>query len=303
MNKFIIRKNDFLNKDIQSYYSCSYLGYHTKGNPDFINYLNNQFGTADYLIINNAKNELVKILKKDLEEIKACNNTKLSVCVVPRSKADNYYSNNQKIFRETVSEVVRSIDNFEDCTKFIVRHIDTRTTHMNMSGYGGDGDMPYVGITKATCNIHKDVSGKDILLIDDIYTKGVNIDEDAIQALLDCEANSVIFYAIARTALRKKALLKSHLQETLSVLDNVSDLNTVANIRGLSRSTIVKHIQDIVSILGTDPIVHIKPSQSIICAVENAIKKRGRDRLKPIFEELGEKVSYDDIRISLMFIN
>jgi phosphoribosylpyrophosphate synthetase len=70
---------------------------------------------------------------------------------------------------------------------------------MNRSGYGGDGDMPYVGITKATCKISSDVRGKDILLIDDIYTKGVNIDEDAIQALLDNGAKSVIFYAVAKT--------------------------------------------------------------------------------------------------------
>jgi hypothetical protein len=66
-------------------------------------------------------------------------------------------------------------------------------------GYGGDGDMPYVGITKATCKISGDVRGKDILLIDDIYTKGVNIVEDAIQALLDNGPKSVIFYAVAKT--------------------------------------------------------------------------------------------------------
>ena len=41
--------------------------------------------------------------------------------------------------------------------------------------------------------------GKDILLIDDIYTKTVNIDEDAIQALLDNGARSVFFYAIGKT--------------------------------------------------------------------------------------------------------
>jgi predicted amidophosphoribosyltransferase len=41
--------------------------------------------------------------------------------------------------------------------------------------------------------------GKDILLIDDIYTKTVNIDEDAIQALLSKGAKSVSFYAIGFT--------------------------------------------------------------------------------------------------------
>jgi hypoxanthine-guanine phosphoribosyltransferase len=30
--------------------------------------------------------------------------------------------------------------------------------------------MPYPGITKATCTISNEVKGKDILLIDDLYT-------------------------------------------------------------------------------------------------------------------------------------
>ena len=73
---------------------------------------------------------------------------------------------------------------------------------MYKSGYGGDGDLPYQGITAATCTISDNVRGKDILLIDDLYTKTVNIDEDCIQALLDKGANSVTFYAIGKTVSR-----------------------------------------------------------------------------------------------------
>lgn len=80
-----------------------------------------------------------------------------------------------------------------------MRHTNTRTTHLNRNGQGGDGNLPYPGITKDTCSISNQVIGKDILLIDDLYTKGVNIDEDAIQALLDKGANSVIFYSIGKT--------------------------------------------------------------------------------------------------------
>ena len=50
-----------------------------------------------------------------------------------------------------------------------------------------------------TCRISDEVIGKDILLIDDLYTKTVNIDEDVIQALLDSGAKSVFFFAIGRT--------------------------------------------------------------------------------------------------------
>ena len=60
--------------------------------------------------------------------------------------------------------------------------------------------MPYPGITEDTCYIDENnVKGKDIILIDDIYTLGANIDEDGLQALLNSGANKIIFYAIAYT--------------------------------------------------------------------------------------------------------
>ena len=303
LKKFLIRKNSFLDKDIQSYYSRDYIRYKAEGNPDFINHLKNQFNTADKSIIQNAKSELMEVIYEDLPKIREFHNTELSVCVVPRAKAENYYSNNQKVFRRSISEIVGSLDGFEDCTQFIVRQINTRTTHMDMRGHGGDGDMPYTGITKATCNISNNIAGRNILLIDDVYTKGVNIDEDVIQTLLDLGANSVIFYAVGRTTFKKADLLKPRIKETFSALDNESDLKIIAHMMGVSKNTILGHIEEIVSILGSDSVMHIKPPHSTLCAVENAVMKVGRERWKPIFEELKGEVSYDDIRVSLMFIN
>ena len=69
-------------------------------------------------------------------------------------------------------------------------------------GHGGSGELPYIGITKETCSISDDVIGQDILLVDDLYTKTVNIDEDCIQALLDKGARSVTFYSIGKTLSR-----------------------------------------------------------------------------------------------------
>jgi predicted amidophosphoribosyltransferase len=59
--------------------------------------------------------------------------------------------------------------------------------------------LPFPGITRQTCSISNKVKGADILLIDDIYTPTINIDEDAIQALMDAGAKSVTFYAVAKT--------------------------------------------------------------------------------------------------------
>lgn len=201
MNSFTITSNDFLTKTIQAYYHQDYTTFGTEGNPDFINYLKNSFDNTSVKVLENSVKELIGILNEDLPKIKAKHNNMniITVCVVPRAKKDNYYSKNQKLFRRVVSDVVDTLNGFINGTNYIIRHTNTRTTHLDKSGYGGDGDMPYKGIVEDTCNISNEVRGKDILLIDDVYTSGVNIDEDTIQALLDNGANNVLFYAVGKT--------------------------------------------------------------------------------------------------------
>ncbi|MBO4530396.1 MAG: amidophosphoribosyltransferase [Paludibacteraceae bacterium] len=154
-----------------------------------------------------------KMLKSILEEdlniidtlIKKSPNPFMSlvVCVVPRAKKENYYQPNQKLFRNAVRSILSNnyFGNLIDGTDNIIRHTNTMTTHSSKSGNGGDGEPPYCGITKETCNI-TNVQGKNILLIDDVYTKSIGIDEDAIQALYDNGANKVFFYSIGKTIMR-----------------------------------------------------------------------------------------------------
>lgn len=153
----------------------------------------------------NVQQQLSEILRQDLPEIlRQVRKNILTVCVVPRSKAENYYRADQLLFRRVISNVVDQLSNFQNGTNYIVRHTNTRTTHLDRNGEGGDGNLPYPGITKDTCTISGQIYGKDILLIDDLYTKSVNIDEDAIQALLDKGANSVTFYSVGKTVSRNQ---------------------------------------------------------------------------------------------------
>lgn len=193
----------FLKTEIQAFYHSDYTTFGAEGNPDCINQLKNQFGNENVEILKKGINDLIKILEEDLPKItNLYQGLNLTVCVVPRAKADNTYTKNQKLFREVISTVVNKLNGYSNGTIYIIRHTNTRTTHMNRSGYGGDGEMPYPGITKDTCNISDKVIGRDILLIDDLYTKTINIDEDAIQALLDKGAKSVIFYSVGKTVSR-----------------------------------------------------------------------------------------------------
>ena len=198
----------FLNKQILAvYHGFYYAGDQEKRErtgtiENIITTLKNQFGNTCRPTLDQACENLKQILSKDLPEIlEKTGKKELMVCVVPRSKAENTYSSSQLLFKKTIKDCITNLNGFLDGTECIVRYTDTRTTHMDKSGYGGNGDLPYPGITKNTCRI-SNVMGKEILLIDDLYTEGVNIDEDAIQALLENGAQSVIFYSLGKTMKR-----------------------------------------------------------------------------------------------------
>jgi hypothetical protein len=217
MNKFTIYKDIpidsnkniqiYLSQDIDGYYHIDYTGYRNQGNPDYLNDLKNTYGKPEASDakwyqeqesekLKNAVKQLCDVLKKDLDEF----DKHLTVCIVPRAKAEHTYKKNQLLFKRVVKKVINVLG-FKDGLDYIVRHTDTKTTHLgdDTPNYNNDGEEPYPGITKDTCVISSNIKDKDILLIDDIYTNGVNIDEDAIQALLDNGANSVIFYAVGKT--------------------------------------------------------------------------------------------------------
>ena len=206
LKKQIIAHNEYLSQDTIGYYSLDYVGYGMPNNPDFINTLKNQFDKYSRDTLYNPLRALKGYLKRDIRCIfDMMNVPDLTVVGIPRSKAEYEYSEEQQYFRRGIQEAIQELQNefglpLIDGSHFIMRHTNTKTTHLSKSeNVENDGDMPYPGITKATCNISDKVAGKDILLIDDIYTLDVNIDEDAIQALYDMGAKSVRFYAVCKT--------------------------------------------------------------------------------------------------------
>jgi hypothetical protein len=196
----------FISKSIKAYYHTDYHGggmWSTQGSiENMIWTLKNDVSPFPQRL-SFVKKQFRQVLLTDLPQIlQTIGRSNLTICVIPRSKRESYYSADQLFFRQIVSRVIGRLNGFFNGTRYIIRHTDTRTTHLDRNGEGGAGNLPYPGITAATCTISDEVRGKDILLIDDLYTKSVNIDEDAIQALLDKGANSVIFYAVGRTVSR-----------------------------------------------------------------------------------------------------
>lgn len=201
MYEFTIVANEYLGQYIRGFYHTVYVRMRNPGNPDYINTLKNTYNSFPAHILNPAVQELENVLPEDLPQIlQLLQLNTLTICVVPRAKAEANYQANQLLFKSTIRNVVNRLNGFIDGTDYITRHTNTRTTHLpaHTPNYDNDGQRPYPGITTDTCNISNNVNGKDILLIDDLYTRTVNIDEDAIQALLSYGANSVTFYAVGR---------------------------------------------------------------------------------------------------------
>lgn len=219
MEKFIIKADESwlksvnggkalcLQHDVVAFYNFDYHGggnWKREGtNENMICTLKNDRTPYSQHMLEAAVNRLEGILLADLPKILSENAfRRMRVCVVPRAKREEHYMENQRLFRNTIQQALRRLSYFEDGSHDIIRHTDTRTTHSDRSGNGGNGDKPYCGITMATCHISNNVRGKDILLIDDLYTKTIGIDEDAIQALYDSGAKCVFFYAIGKTVKR-----------------------------------------------------------------------------------------------------
>jgi len=212
--KFEISSNKFLIKKTTGYYNRFYLGFKKPNNPDFLNTLKNTFNTENSQSLKSAKKSVYDILIKDIPQIIKANN--LSNCVImclPRAKTTDSYHDTQQMFKNAVSAAASNIQGAIDGTQYIERIVDTFTTHLPESigraavtgkKTKNNGKKPYPGITRDTCQISdKLIKNKNIILIDDIYTVTVNIDEDCIQALYDMGANNVIFYAIGYTNIKK----------------------------------------------------------------------------------------------------
>ncbi len=199
MKKFTIKANKYLSQDIQGYYHDDYIGYQKQGNPDYINHLKNMTKqhdeielVKDFIAVADRFSRDLKIIleNKDL--------TNAIICTIPRSKKDSCYSQSQLMFRKAISSIADS-ENVENGTTAIKRIKDTKTTH-NWRLENNTGDDPYVGITKDTCEICQNkINGRNVVLVDDIYTEGVYVAEDCIQTLLNLGAKSVTLYVLAKT--------------------------------------------------------------------------------------------------------
>ncbi len=203
VNRFRLDQNEYLRQAVFGFYHADFGGVDHPNNPNFLYKLKNDphHNWTDAQL-GLAKRELRQVIHSDFPEIlRSIRSTSFTVCVVPRAKADVSYRPDQLLFRNTVGECASAIPGLQDGSRFISRHTNTRTTHLRkpVQGFINDGSQPYPGIAQDTCHFSEHIRGRRILLVDDIYTRTVNIDEDMVQALFDNGARFVVFYAIGNT--------------------------------------------------------------------------------------------------------
>lgn len=110
-----------------------------------------------------------------------------------------------------------------------------------------------------------------------------------------------------------KPKTKSYL-ETKPFFQRELSIEEIATIRNLKEPTIWNHLQLIIEDDPEFDITYLQPDMDIIESVESALKEidqkndpedrleNGSIRLRAIFEALNEKISYDDIKCSLLFL-
>lgn len=208
LSRHIIESNGYLTKQITAFYDCAYMRSDHESSgfsirvSNAIRTLKNTFNRESDNKLFRAKNYIRAIATTDLKQIIEQERIENPIIVcVPRSKAD--FSDKQLLFRKAISEAANNNNTVAtNGAEYIRRVRNTKTTHLTNTKRGDmsrDGDMPYPGITNDTCRLIGSVSGRNVILVDDIYTKTVNIDEDCCQFLLDNSAKSVTLYTICKT--------------------------------------------------------------------------------------------------------
>jgi len=90
-------------------------------------------------------------------------------------------------------------------------------------------------------------------------------------------------------------------EKTRRLLDQGKNLAEIARERGMTKGTIIGHLE---TLLSKDPgllINHLKPDQKTLNVIIAAFEKHGAEKLAPVHSALKGKYSYDTLRLARLF--
>lgn len=189
--------NNFLNVSITAFFHDFYISKANGGSPFSELILAIKSHATD-----DVRNDIANIVREDLKKILMIDfyrGKTVYIFVVPRSKPDSFWREEELQFRSAVMVGIKDLQNVIDGTNAIKRVVETQTTHLAHLDIQNNGAAPYPGITQDTCEFNMNICGKDVILIDDIYTENKGIDEDCIQFLINKKAGSISLYTLGMT--------------------------------------------------------------------------------------------------------
>jgi len=95
---------------------------------------------------------------------------------------------------------------------------------------------------------------------------------------------------------------ESTLAETRSLLEKKFSIEKIAAERGLAVSTILTHLERMKTEGVMPDIAHLTPPAAALAAMRAALRASENMRLAPAREALGEKYSYEELRVARLFL-
>lgn len=90
--------------------------------------------------------------------------------------------------------------------------------------------------------------------------------------------------------------------ETKRLIDQKFTLQAIASERNIKEGTVISHIEQLVISDGNLDITHLRPAESRLKPILAAFYKSGQTSLSPVKTLLGEKFSFDEIRLARLFL-
>lgn len=92
-------------------------------------------------------------------------------------------------------------------------------------------------------------------------------------------------------------------EKTLALINKGLSLNEIASKRGMTKGTIISHLEKIKALKPDADISRFKPKEQDIKRIKEAFKKTGDTKLSPAHKKLNGMYTYDELRLARLFLN
>ncbi|MCR4283978.1 MAG: helix-turn-helix domain-containing protein [Parcubacteria group bacterium] len=91
-------------------------------------------------------------------------------------------------------------------------------------------------------------------------------------------------------------------EKTLTLINKGLSLNEIADKRGMTKGTIISHLEKIKELKPDSDISRFKPKEQDIKRIKEAFKKTGDTKLSPVHKKLSGMYTYDELRLARLFL-